>query len=233
VGFARGIIVLAAWLAAAPAWAGDPYPFDDSGYLGDAKLMPDWSATMARQLAQSRNLEICLANAESCPPLYKGLSELLHKAATLPPERQVKLVNFYVNRKRYRRDRSSRLETPLADGPLQYRSRWATVEEFLLSGGDCEDYVTTKYFLLRQLGFAIDQLRIVVTFDRKAHDYHAVLAVRQDDGNVLLLDSNNVIHTGGRHTYRFIYAINEKSIWDHEGPTALSWMTRNYKEKPA
>jgi len=225
--------VLAAWLAAVPAWAGDPYPFDDSGYLGDAVLLPDWSATMARQRAQSGNLESCLTNRERCPLLYRGLGHMLEKAAVLPPEKQIKLVNFYVNTKHYRDDRSARLETPLADGPVRYPSRWATVEEFLHRGGDCEDFATTKYFLLRQIGFDIDQLRIVVAFDREANNYHAVLAVKQDDGEVLLLDSNNGIRTGGRHPYRFIYSINEKSIWDHEGLPALSQITLNHEEKSA
>lgn len=226
-------IVLAAWLAAAPAGAADPYPFDDSGYLGDAALLPDWSATLARQLAQSRDLESCLAEADGCPAWYRGLRRLLEKAAPLPAERQVKLVNFYVNSRRYRPDRQARLETPLADRPLKYRSRWATVEEFLRRGGDCEDYATTKYFLLRQIGFEADRLRIVVAFDRVVRDYHAVLAVQQDDGQVVLLESDNLIRSGDRHPYRFIYSVNEKSIWDHEGRPALSRTNRGQEEDTA
>ena len=86
-------------------------------------------------------------------------------------------------------------------------------------GGDCEDYATTKYYLLRRLGFSADQLRIVVTWERGERGYHAVLAVRLEDAEeakILLLESDNTIKRGGRHRYRFIYSVNEESIWDHE-----------------
>ena len=230
----RGTMLLITTLAVfalQPAWAGAPYPFDNSGYLGDAELMPDWSDTMGRQREQSRKLTTCLQHADDCEPLYRGTRHLLEKAAALTPDRQIKLVNYYVNKKRYRNDRTSRIETPLANEPQKYRSRWATVEEFLRRGGDCEDYATTKYFLLRQLGFSVDQLRIVVIYDRQARDHHAVLAVQRDDGKVVLLESDNQIRSGRRHAYRFIYSVNEKSIWDHEAK--VSRTTHNPKEKEA
>jgi predicted transglutaminase-like cysteine proteinase len=209
----RGIYVLAALLAglftACAAWAGASYPFDQSGYLGDAALMPDWSATMQRQQEQSQALEACMEDAAAC-----------------------RLVNRYVNRKRYRGDRTARIETALADEPVKYRSRWSTVEEFMRRGGDCEDYATTKYYLLRQLGFDVDQLRIVVTWERSARGYHAVLAVKHND-QVLLLESDNQIHKGRRHNYRFIYSVNEESIWDHESERTVSRRTHPKEGNPA
>ncbi len=232
----RGIMMLIASLAGfalQPVWAGAAYPFDDSGYLGDAALMPDWSATMQRQGQQSPDLQACIKDAEACESFYKGIRHLLLKAAALPPERQIKLINHYVNRKRYKYDRASRIETPFSNEPLKYRSRWATVEEFIRRGGDCEDYATTKYFLLRQLGFPIDQLRVVVTYDRQARAHHAILAVKRTDGKVLLLESDNQIRLGRRHTYRFIYSVNEKSIWDHESVSTTSRMIHHQKERPA
>jgi predicted transglutaminase-like cysteine proteinase len=228
-----GIMMLIASLAGfglQPAWSATPYPFDDTGFLGDAALMPDWSATMQRQYDQTTLLQACIQDKTVCKSYYKGVRHLLIKAADLPPERQIRLVNHYVNRKRYKNDRASRMDTPLSDQPLKYRSHWATVEEFIRRGGDCEDYATTKYFLLRQLGFDVDKLRIVVTYDRGARGYHAVLAVKHPDGKVLLLESDNLIRTGSRHRYRFIYSVNEKSIWDHE---SVSHTTRHQRERPA
>jgi len=214
------------------AWAGAPYPFDDSGYLGDAALMPDWSATMVRQQNQSPSLEACLINKDDCPSFYRGLRHILLKAEALPPNEQVLLINRYVNRKRYKDDRAARLETDLAEKPVKYRSRWSTVEEFMRRGGDCEDFATTKYYLLRQLGFAVDQLRVVVTWDRHARGHHAVLAVKNEN-EVLLLESDDTIRRGKRHAFRFIYSVNEHSIWDHEAKAAVSRSIQPQPENPA
>ncbi len=192
------------------------YRFEDGAYLGPAQAMPDWSATLARQAAERPELDACLANEARCPRKYRGLRLVLEKARALPTDKQLKLINRYVNDRRYRRDKRARLETALADEPQRYLSRWSTVGEFFERGGDCEDYATTKYFLLRELGFEADELRVVVTWDRRARGYHAVLAVLREEDRVWLLDSDNRIQMR-RHTgYRYIYAVNEKAVWDHE-----------------
>ena len=224
------------WVFAGAAAAGAPYPFDDSGYLGSAALMPDWSATMLRQYDQAELLRACLQDPESCPRHYRGLRHLLLKADSLSAEQQVKLINHYINRKRYRSDRSARLDTDLVSKPVKYKSRWSTVEEFMRRGGDCEDYATTKYYLLRQLGFPIEHLRVVVTWDRAARGYHGILAVKLNN-EVWLLESDNTIRRGRRHTYRFIYSLNENSIWDHEAQASLTRTTHQQpiqqEEEPA
>ena len=210
-----------------PASAGEPYRFDATGYLGEANLMPDWADTMHREASQSVVLDACLADATTCPRYYRGLRHLLLQAEALPQKKQVSLISRYVNRKRYQDDRTAHLKSELSEETLKYRSRWATVEEFMRRGGDCEDYATTKYYLLRRLGFSTEQLRIVVTWDRGERGYHAVLAVRLTEdrasgeaARILLLESDNTIKRGGRHRYRFIYSINEESIWDHEAEHA-------------
>ncbi len=215
--------------------AAPPYRFDNSGYLGEAGLMPDWADTMARERSQAPGLDACLADVDACPRYYRGLRVLLEKAEALPPGRQISLISHYVNRKRYTRDETERIETALSEEPVRYRSRWTTVEEFMRRGGDCEDFATTKYYLLRRLGFSADQMRVVVTWDRGAGGYHAVLAVRHE-GQVLLLESDNTIRRGSRHRFRFIYSINEESIWDHEAASASARAEKfnpKKKEKPA
>lgn len=206
-------------LTSLSAAAGEPYRFDATGYLGEAGLMPDWADTMNREADQSALLDVCLADADVCPRYYRGLRHLLLRAEGLPPKKQITLVSRYVNKKRYQNDRTARLASPLSEEPLKYRSRWATVEEFMRRGGDCEDYATTKYYLLRRLGFSADQLRIVITWERGERGYHAVLAVHlpnDEASEVLLLESDDTIKRGRRHRYRFIYSVNEESIWDHE-----------------
>ena len=196
-----------------------PYRFDDAGYLGDAVLLPDWSQTLARQHTENTVLDACLADAASCQGINVSLRHFLGKAQALEPKRQIRLVDYYVNGRRYRKDRTTRLVTQHSEEPLKYRSRWSTVNEFLRRGGDCEDYATTKYFLLRELGFASERLRIVVTRERRSRAHHAVLAVDLGDGEVWLLESNNEIKKSRHYGYRYVYAMNETSIWDHEAST--------------
>ena len=51
--------------------------------------------------------------------------------------------------------------------------------DFLTKGGDCEDYASAKYFMLRGLGFPAEDMRIVITYERKLRGYHAVLAIQR------------------------------------------------------
>ena len=89
------------------------------------------------------------------------------------------------------------------------------VYDFLIEGGDCEDYATAKYFMLVELGIEVSDLRVVVTYSDKLFGYHAVLALRQPDNSIWLLDSNYPIKKNSHMGYRWIYAMNEQAVWDH------------------
>ncbi len=197
-----------------------PYRFEDGALLGSAAFMPDWSATLARQQAEAAEFKACLADEAACPREYRGLRHVLERARALPADKQLKLINRYVNARRYKDDRTARLSTALSEEPLRYRSRWSTVGEFFARGGDCEDYATTKYFLLRELGFDAEVLRVVVAWDRRERGYHGILAVQREDGRVWLLDSDNKIRKRQHTGYRYIYAVNEHAVWDHEQSVA-------------
>lgn len=213
----RAILIL--FVAMAPAISqAELYRFENGAYLGSASLMPDWAEMLQRQQAEQDAFQVCLDDVQLCDKRYLGVRHVLLKARDLDPDKQIRLVNRYVNKRRYRRDRTASLDTLLSERPQKYRSRWSTPGEFLKRGGDCEDFVTTKYFLLRELGFSSQQLRVVVTWDRQASGYHAILAVARDRGDVWLLESDNSIRRRRHHDYRFIYALNEDSVWDHENP---------------
>lgn len=95
------------------------------------------------------------------------------------------------------------------------RSHWSTLYEFLDSGGDCEDYASSKYFLLRKLGVPAADMRVVVTYETKIRGYHAVLAYRWPNNEVWLLESDNRIKKRSHRDYRYVYAVNEQGIWDY------------------
>ena len=199
----------------AEAMAG--YRFDNAeDYLADASALPAWAHTLERQAADRQVIRRCLDDEGACEGRLGALRHVLLKGAQLDPDDQLTLVNRYVNRRRYRRDGTRTSLSVAAGGEARLRNHWSTLLEFLDRGGDCEDYATAKYFLLRELGFPADDLRVLVTFDRSVRQYHAVLAVRRSDGTAWLLESDNTIQRSRQSQYRFIYAVNEEGIWDHE-----------------
>ncbi len=97
---------------------------------------------------------------------------------------------------------------------------WETPGEFVAYGGDCEDYAITKYFSLVRLGFAPDDLRIVVTNDTRKRVFHAVLAARMN-GRVWLLDNESpqIVDMDTATQYVPVYSLNQNGWWLHSNPT--------------
>ncbi|MGH8166480.1 MAG: transglutaminase-like cysteine peptidase [Woeseiaceae bacterium] len=192
------------------------FRFEDGVYLGSADLLADWADTLARVRVQQPQLDACLADQDRCSRNLRGVHVLIDRARELSPDRQVRLINRYVNKRRYRRDRSDEIHSTAASDTVRLRSRWSTLVEFMRRGGDCEDYATSKYQLLRELGFPARDLRVVVALERTTREHHALLAVRQPDGEVWLLDSDNSTYRSHLFGYRVVYSLNETSIWDYE-----------------
>jgi predicted transglutaminase-like cysteine proteinase len=216
-GFAIGAPALIFALSLlAPMRAEADFRFDDGVYLGSADLLADWAETLARVRLEQPGLDACLANQDRCSRGLRGVHVLIDRARELSPDRQLRLINRYINRRPYSLDRSTDIHSTVASDTVWVRSRWSTLVEFMHRGGDCEDYATSKYQLLRELGFLASDLRVVVAYDRDAREHHALLAVRWPDGEVLLLDSDNNIYQNHPFGQRFVYALNETSIWDYE-----------------
>jgi predicted transglutaminase-like cysteine proteinase len=200
---------------ATPVFAG--YRFDTPDkFLASATSLPAWANTLERHAADRKLISDCLQIEEACAGKLRSLRHLILKGAVLDADDQLRLVNRYINRRQYKRDRR-KISPSVADGgEARLSNHWVTLLEFLDRGGDCEDYATAKYFLLRVLGFEAEELRVLVTFDREVRQYHAVLAVRRADGSAWLLESDNTIVRSRYGQYRFIYAVNEHGIWDYE-----------------
>ena len=210
----RSILLMLMSLPLAVAEARTLYEFTDEDYLAPASEMTSWQALLDRHTAQRHDLLNCVG-PRGCKGRLKSFNRILQKARGLSEDEQLQLVNFYINRNDYdddavqwRRDSTGRRRV--------VRSEWSTLYDFLLRDGDCEDYATSKYFMLRELGYEPDRLRVVVAHVRRPRGYHAVLAVERTDGSVWLLDSDNRIRKISHREYRFIYAVNEESIWDHQ-----------------
>jgi predicted transglutaminase-like cysteine proteinase len=204
-------------ISGAPVLAQYSWQADDA--LANASEFPTWSDALARNAVQRREFAPCLEDRSLCKRAQKSLRVVLIKGQNLEREDQVRLVHRYVNRRSYKDDRAHKGISAFTDAPTTFRNRWMTLFEFAKRGGDCEDYATAKYFLLRQLGISADDLRIVIIREHRQRAYHAVLAVRQPTGAIWLLESNNVIAKDPHRGYRFIYAVNEHSVWDHSDKT--------------
>jgi predicted transglutaminase-like cysteine proteinase len=91
---------------------------------------------------------------------------------------------------------------------------WATLAEFAARGGDCEDYASAKYALLRASGVAASAMRVVVVQDRWTGGAHAVLVVNVD-GEDIVLDNQAAapVRAAGETRYRPIYAVSEQRWW--------------------
>ena len=202
-------------LSAAFTTATDTFEFDDdSTILGPSTLLPDWHETVQRSLKEQEQIEDCLKDEEACTRRMKPLRTLILRGRGLSPSRQLTLVNNYINRRRsYSRDKRTYKE--YEDFRILKRQEWSTLLEFLDKGGDCEDYATAKYQLLKLLGHSEDHLRIMVVYDRKVREHHALVAVYDEKLGTQLLDNDNAIHRRRPFAYRYVYSLSDESIWDH------------------
>jgi predicted transglutaminase-like cysteine proteinase len=121
---------------------------------------------------------------------------------------QLQRVHSYFNQYTY-------IEDPTNWGRDDY---WEAPSEFLTRSGDCEDYAIIKYFSLRELGFADEDMRIVVILDTNVNLLHAVLVVRMS-GVWYALDNRNrsVLPATSFHGFVPYYSINANAFWDHGG----------------
>jgi len=97
---------------------------------------------------------------------------------------------------------------------------WATPGEFLARGGDCEDFAAAKYFSLIRLGFAPQDMRIMVVSDTRENSFHAVLTVKLN-GTSWVLDNfiPQVTAIENVPFYLPVYSLNEQGWWMHSTPT--------------
>ena len=213
----QAMLRLGAWsLLLVSATAIANYRFDaPDDFLAEATAWPAWAQNLERHATEREAIRRCLEEESACSGKLKSLRYVLVKVAALDRDRQLRLVNRYINKRRYRIDRRQTSLSVVPGGEAELKNHWSTLLEFLKRGGDCEDYAVAKYFLLRELGFPAEDMRVLVTYEKRARDYHAVLAIRRDDGSSWLLESDDSIVKGNHRRYRFIYALNEEGIWDH------------------
>jgi predicted transglutaminase-like cysteine proteinase len=146
---------------------------------------------------------ICIAKREAAC-VNPTIDMLLDELADSPLLFQLDVINRWFNRVPYVKDTDN---WKIAD-------HWEPITEFLIKGGDCEDFAIAKYSMLRALGVSADQMRVLIVEDRSKREIHAVLAVDTALGT-RLLDNQlaDVTFLANANNYRVRVAINENALW--------------------
>jgi predicted transglutaminase-like cysteine proteinase len=171
------------------------------------KALPQWARVLSKMNTERRQFRACLENAAACTAAgLKSWREVADATRGKPELEVLKTVNRYFNRWPYRVDRE-------LYGVSEF---WATPQEFMKRSGDCEDYSIAKFFVLRDLGYANDKLRIVILKDRIRNIGHAVLAVYAL-GDILILDSLTDLIFSHKKYQHYVpqYSMNETTRWAH------------------
>ena len=85
------------------------YSFDDSERFAAATDWPAFAAMLERHHGAAAELAACRADAEDCPAHFKRVRVVLERGAALTREQQLRLVNRFVNKRRYAHDRPRRI----------------------------------------------------------------------------------------------------------------------------
>lgn len=139
-----------------------------------------WRSASKKLPGERRILALCRINAEKCPAAATRFLALINRAAEEDGWTRIAEINRAIN-----------LDIRPVSDITQYGSTelWPTpLMAFASNAGDCKDYAIAKYVALRELGFAEEDLRLVIVHIRGGDEYHAVAAVRFDN-RWLVLDN--------------------------------------------
>jgi len=174
----------------------------------DMRVFTRWTGVLQRMEAEraaAHSGGLCrTADYDACGA--DRWAALIEPLRDLEPLEQIRRVNAILNRIQYVQD----------DRNWGVPDYWETPGQFLTRNGDCEDYAIAKYAALRDLGWPVDSLRIVVLQDMNLNIPHAVLAVRLEPEWYILDNQISVPMTDDRiKHYRPVYSINEERWWRH------------------
>ena len=136
-----------------------------------------------------------------------ALNRLIDQLADKDVNKQLVEVNRFFNQFTYKEDKQ-------LWGQDDY---WATPEEFIgRNGGDCEDYVVAKYFVLRSLGVADEHLYLTYVKALRENRAHMVLSYFETPQSTpLILDNYNprILSADKRRDLLPVYSFNAKSLF--------------------
>jgi len=182
----------------------EPFGLDTSAPVsGD--LQNKWSAVTKELPHEHEILARCRTDADACPSAAKKFLGIVDKAMKRGGLARIGELNRAIN-----------LSIKWVDDMTQYGvpDLWATpLMSFDSEAGNCKDYAIAKYVALQEMGFAADDLRLVVVRDRPTNQLHAVTAVRYED-HWLILDNRTFIMVQDVDiaTYNPLFVIDKEGV---------------------
>ena len=168
------------------------------------------NCTMGSQsslLSKERSKAIKKKYGLSAVSRIEAALKLIKRISTMSERKKLDEVNRFVNKVRFISDQN-------AWGRKDY---WAKPVEFLGGNkGDCEDFVITKYFMLRKSGVAEEKLFFTYVKALKLNQAHMVLTYYETPKSIpLVLDNLNfkVLPATRRSDLAFVYSFNAKSLY--------------------
>jgi predicted transglutaminase-like cysteine proteinase len=142
------------------------------------ELSTKWISVEADIRAESEILVHCRENPEDCPSTARTFLAIVAEGRARTGRARIGVINRAINLAI--RGKSDFNQWGVED-------RWTAPLATLTSGsGDCEDYAIAKYVALTEAGVAVEDVRLVIVRDLAIDAGHAVVAVRLEDGWVIL-----------------------------------------------
>jgi len=181
----------------------EPFDMPAKAVLPD-EIAAKWNDLQSRILADERTIAACRLDEAVCSPAARRFLSLVETGSK--DERRVQLgkINRAVNL-------AIRPESDWAQ--YGFADFWASPLQTLASGaGDCEDYAIVKYVLLRALGRAEADLRLMIVRDDKHQTEHAIVAVR-DEQEWLILDNRTmfIVSADDASYYNPMFVLEQKT----------------------
>jgi predicted transglutaminase-like cysteine proteinase len=179
----------------------------------EGMLWRKWRGVEADMAKEQAVMDGCREDAASCPSYAAQFLRLINAVKSKSGRARLDEANRAVNAAiRYVSDFAQFGEA----------DRWsAPLASFATAKGDCEDYAIAKYVALREAGFPLDEMRLVLVRDRAVRQDHAVLAARFD-GRWLILDNrrSELMEDADARSLTPLFAINHRGVHLFAAPYA-------------
>jgi predicted transglutaminase-like cysteine proteinase len=136
---------------------------------------------------------------------WRNLSRLM---PGWPPEKKLQNINGFFNSRDAKSDRDN----------YALEEYWASPEEFLEKGGDCEDFAIAKYLALRYFGWPERRLWILLLKNKKNGENHAALAAEFGEKLFILDNLSRPVYLlipekDYWRNFTPLYAVNGLGVW--------------------
>jgi len=188
----------------------------------DLPAMPTWSGVVpskwgdlqARFLSDVEALAACRSGASGCSQAAHRFLSIVDLGRKRRGRARLGWINRAVNL----------AIKPQSDwAQYGYADYWASPLQTLSSrAGDCEDYAIVKYAAFRELGMALDDLRLVIVRDNMRQTQHAILTVRNEN-EWLILDNRTMIMltTEKADLYHPLFVMDHRGVKSFSSIAAL------------